>query len=183
MRARLIPAIAAACLVTILFPPIVRAADAHANVLLFITDDQRYDALAHGSSRQRAQQKGYINQIFGDDAVAFLSSTQAKEKPFLLWLALTAPHAPIKPNPPDIEQLYAGKSKQDLMPAGFPKDRDAADWRHYYEACTMADRQLGNVLDALQKNDLTHSTLVIFLGDNGFMMGDRDLTVNGKNRP
>jgi arylsulfatase A-like enzyme len=131
--------------------------------------------LAHGNSRAHPVVKGFINQIFGDDAVAFLNSSSAKEKPFLLWVALTAPHMPIKPNPADIEKLYAGKTKAELMPPGFPRDRDAGDWQHYYEACTMADRQLGNVLDALDKQELAKKTLVIFLGDNGFMMGARDM--------
>jgi arylsulfatase A-like enzyme len=132
--------------------------------------------LSHGNSRQRTPSEGFINQIFGDDAVAFLNSDAAKEKPFFLWLALTAPHGPIKPNPPEVEKLYAGKSGPDLIPPGFPKDRaEVGDWRHYYEACTMADRQLANVLDALDKQKLADDTIVIFLGDNGFMMGERDV--------
>jgi arylsulfatase A-like enzyme len=132
--------------------------------------------LAHGNSRKRTASKGFINQIFGDDAVAFLDSPKAKGKPFFLWVALTAPHAPIKPNPPEIEKLYAGKSAADLIPAGFPRDRaDAGDWRHYYEACSMADRQLENVLNALDRQKLADDTIVIFLGDNGFMMGGRDV--------
>src|SRR5206468_12422326 len=37
-------------------------------------------ALAQGNSRKRAVQKGFTNQIFGDDAVAFLDSPEAKAK-------------------------------------------------------------------------------------------------------
>ncbi len=140
--------------------------------------------LAHGNSRKHPVQKGFINQIFGDDAVAFIDSPAAKEKPFFLWLALTAPHMPTKPNPPDIEKLYAGKANPDLIPQGFPEDRaDAGDWVHYYEACSMADRQLGNVLDALDRAKLDDNTMVIFLGDNGFMMGGRDVPQFKKNKP
>lgn len=140
-------------------------------------------ALAQGNSRQRTPRKGFVNQIFGDDAVAFLDSPSAKEKPFFLWVALTAPHMPVQPNPADIEKLYAGKSKSDLIPPGFPKDRDAGDWQHYYEATTMADRQIGNVLDALDRAKLADETIVIFIGDNGFMMGGRDVEQFRKNKP
>src|SRR5205823_8704638 len=75
--------------------------------------------LAHHNSRTHPVQKGFTNQIFGDDAVAFLNSADAKSEPFFLWLALTAPHMPIKPNPPDIEKLYAGKTAADLVPPTF----------------------------------------------------------------
>jgi arylsulfatase A-like enzyme len=133
-------------------------------------------SLAHGDSRKREPQKGFINQIFGDDAAAFINSPEAKEKPFLLWVALTAPHGPYQPNPPEIAKRYADKSKADLVPPGFPKDKaDNAPWNVYYEACTMADRQLGTVLDALDKRDLASNTVVIFLGDNGYMMGGRNV--------
>ena len=140
-------------------------------------------SLAHGNSRKRSTQKGFINQIFGDDAVAFLNSDNAKKQPFFLWLALTAPHMPIKPNPAEIEKLYAGKSRTDLAPPTFPKEKaELGDWQHYYEACSMADRQLGNVLDALDRAKLADNTVVIFLGDNGFMMGGRDMSAYGKGR-
>jgi arylsulfatase A-like enzyme len=63
-----------------------------------------------------------------------------------------------------------------MIPPGFPTDRaDVGDWRHYYEACTMADRQLASVLDTLDKQKLADDTIVMFLGDNGFMMGERDV--------
>ena len=139
--------------------------------------------LAHGNSRKRTTQKGFINQIFGDDAVAFLNSDNAKKQPFFLWLALTAPHMPIQPNPADIQKLYAGKSRTELAPPTFPKEKaELGDWQHYYEACTMADRQLASVLDALDRAKLADNTVVIYLGDNGFMMGGRDMSAYGKGK-
>jgi arylsulfatase A-like enzyme len=139
--------------------------------------------LAHGNSRQRTKTPGFTNQIFGDDAVTFLRSDDAAKQPFFLWLALTAPHMPIQPNPADIQKLYADKTKQQLMPPNFPHDRDAGDWKHYYEACSMADRQLENVLNTLDEKGLAKNTMVIFLGDNGFMMGGRDVPQFKKNKP
>lgn len=43
--------------------------------------------LARGNSRKKEVMKGFTNGIFADEAVEFLSSPLAKEKPFLLWLA------------------------------------------------------------------------------------------------
>ena len=47
----------------------------------------------------------------------------------------------------------------------------------------MADRQLGNVLDALNQHDFMLNTLIVFLGDNGFMMGGRDMPQFKRNKP
>lgn len=117
---------------------------------------------------------GFTNEIFGDDAVAFLESPAAKRQPFLLWLALTAPHEPRRPNPPDIVKLYAGKSDRDLWPPGLPLDAKPRELDAYYEAVSMADRQVGRVLAALDRSELARGTLVVFLSDNGALLGARD---------
>jgi arylsulfatase A len=69
-----------------------------------------------------------------------------KDKPFFLYLALTAPHTPILPT-----KKWQGKSG--LNPYGdFVMQTDAA---------------VGEVLAALDKNGLAENTLVIFTSDNG----------------
>ncbi|HEV2846964.1 MAG TPA: sulfatase-like hydrolase/transferase, partial [Thermoanaerobaculia bacterium] len=131
--------------------------------------------LARGNSRELSKTKGYTQQIFADDAISFVRSAAAKEKPFFLWLAFTAPHGPVAPNSPESEKLYAGKPASALPPPGFPKDIPAEDWRHYYEAVSDLDRQVGRVMAALEEAGLAESTAVVFLGDNGYMMGQRGI--------
>lgn len=135
--------------------------------------DYRDPQLARGNSRELIEMKGYTQQIFADDAIGFLRSPAAQEKPFFLWLSFTAPHIPRDPNSPESQQLYAGKADSDLPPPGFPKDVPGADWRHYYEAVSDLDRQAGRVVTALEETGLAESTVLVFLGDNGFMMGQR----------
>lgn len=118
---------------------------------------------------------GYTNEIFGDDAVSFLESDAATAGPFFLWVALSAPHAPFAPNPPDVVRRYAGRDERTLWPPGLPRDAEPRKLREYCEAVTMADRQLGRVLDALDRRQLAGRTLVVFLSDNGFMLGSRDV--------
>lgn len=138
--------------------------------------------LAHGNSRKLSKVMGNTQQIFADDAVGFLRSPAAREKPFLLWLAFTAPHVPMEPNSPESQKLYAGKSDADLLPPGFPKNVPVNEWRHYYEAVSDLDRQVGRIVAALEENDqLAHHTILVFLGDNGFMMGQRG--VGNKDQP
>jgi arylsulfatase A-like enzyme len=136
--------------------------------------------LARGRSREMKTIPGYTQEIFADDAVAFLRSGKAKAAPFLLWLAFTAPHTPFVPNPPRIEALYAEKSGTALKPPGFTAPAEA-DWRHYDEAVSALDEQVGRVLAGLDAAGLAKTTAVVFLGDNGFMMGQRGIGAHGAN--
>ena len=136
--------------------------------------------LARGESRELAEREGFTQRIFADEAVSFLGSAAAKERPFLLWLAFTAPHGPFGPNSAESEALYAGKAVADLLPPGFPRDVPSADWRRYYEAVTDLDREVGRVVAALAEAGLAESTVVVFLGDNGFMMGQRGVGARGE---
>jgi arylsulfatase A-like enzyme len=135
--------------------------------------EYRDPELARGRTRELKKIEGYTQQIFADDAISFLKEGKSEEKPFFLWLAFTAPHLPLEPNPPEVQKLYAGKRKEDLMPAGFPRDIPSGDWLHYAEAVSELDRQVGRVLAALAEAKLAESTIVIFAGDNGFLMGHK----------
>ena len=131
--------------------------------------------VARGNTREGAGMKGYVNELFGQDAAAFIRSEAAKEKPFFMWVALTAPHTPYTPNPAEVRAAYDGKSDKDLWPPHLPKDAKAKRMKDYAEAVTMADRQLGHVLGALDETKLAENTVVVFMGDNGYMMGTREL--------
>ena len=137
--------------------------------------DFRDPDLVRGGSSEHERVPGYTQEIFADDAIAFLKGETARERPFLLWLGFTAPHLPYLPNPERIQALYAGRSDEQLLPPNFPRDVAANDWRHYDEAVSHLDEQLGRVLAALHETGLAERTVVVFLGDNGYMMGERGL--------
>ena len=142
--------------------------------------------LAKGNSRKKEKTKGFTNEIFANDAVEFLNSATAKQKPFLLWLAPTVPHSPYQPNPSHIEHLYEGETTAGLLPPGFPQGTpadmsvlgetgDAAKLVNYYESVSYLDELVGRVLTTLEKQSLADNTIVVFLGDNGLMLGSRGL--------
>ncbi|HEX6201075.1 MAG TPA: sulfatase-like hydrolase/transferase, partial [Thermoanaerobaculia bacterium] len=135
--------------------------------------------LSRGATREGVVVRGFTQEIFADSAVEFLESEAAKSRPFLLWLAFTAPHAPFHPNPERIETLYRETPAAELPPPGFPTGIPTGDWRHYYEAVSHLDEQVGRVIAALEKAGLARSTVVVFLGDNGFMMGERGIGATG----
>lgn len=131
--------------------------------------------LVRGHSQDHEVIPGFTQEIFADDAIDFLRGKAARDSPFLLWLGFTAPHHPYEPNPERIEALYAGRSPDELLPPGFPRDVPANDWLHYDQAVSHLDEQLGRLLAALRETGLAEKTVVVLLGDNGYMMGERGL--------
>ena len=130
--------------------------------------------LAQGRSREVKPIEGFTQEAFADSAIGFLESDDARTQPFLLWLSFTAPHSPYQPNPPRIAKQYEGKRSEDLRPPTFKGEGRTRDWLHYYEAITLLDEQIGRVLHTLQARGLSDRTMIVFSGDNGFMMGSRD---------
>jgi arylsulfatase A-like enzyme len=86
-----------------------------------------------------------------DEAVRFVRRARNAGRPYFLWLALSAPHAPYE-KPPN--NLHA----RDALP------QTGATRRAYYEAMIEAlDTELGRLLREVSLADTT----VIFVGDNG----------------
>lgn len=140
--------------------------------------DYQDPLLARGNSRRLRKTKGNTQRIFGDEAVRFVRSAAAREKPFFLWLAFTAPHVPMEPNSAASRRLYADKTPAELRPPGFTGGV-ASDWRPYYAAISDLDREVGRLQAALEESGLAPSTAVVFLGDNGHMMGQRGIGADG----
>jgi arylsulfatase A-like enzyme len=144
--------------------------------------------LIRGTSHEHGTVAGFTQEIFTQEAVDFLRGEAARANPFLLWIGYTAPHFPYEPNPERIQALYAGRADDELLPPGFPRDVAANDWRHYNEAVSHLDEQLGRLLATLEETGLAQSTVVVLLGDNGYMMGERGIggpgsRANGKQVP
>jgi arylsulfatase A-like enzyme len=132
--------------------------------------------VARGRSRGLAPANGFTQEVFADDAIEYVNAAAGRQRPFFLWLALTAPHGPFQPNPERIQKLYAGRSPESLLPPGFDRSARMDNWTNYYEAITSVDEQVGRLLQALEDRKLVQNTIVIFMGDNGFMMGSRGWT-------
>ena len=94
--------------------------------------------------------KGWsFNQILPtliDKSIYFINKDDADKSPFFLYLALTAPHAPLAVNEP-----WVGKSKLNL----------------YADFVMEMDDSVGRLLAALEQTGQADNTLVIFTSDNG----------------
>lgn len=89
---------------------------------------------------------------------------QPKDKPFFLWLASRDPHRDYKKGAFDPPHAPEDVTVPPYVP-DTPEVRE--DLALYYDAIARLDSQVGEVLDALEAEDLLDNTLVLFLADNG----------------
>jgi len=100
--------------------------------------------LSDGQVLEQPATQQLLTQRFTRQAVNFINNSTGQ--PFFLYLAYTAPHVPLVPNP-----NFAGKSG-----AG-----------HYGDVVMELDWGVGQVLSALKANGIDNNTLVMFSSDNG----------------
>lgn len=93
----------------------------------------------------------YLTDFFGKEAVAFIERNT--KQPFFLYLAFNAPHAPLQ--------------SLDEDQAAITADWISPERRIYGGMVVAVDRNVGRVLDALEKHGLRDNTLIVFLNDNG----------------
>jgi N-acetylglucosamine-6-sulfatase len=150
---------------------------------------------------RRVKQKGYITDELTDYAIAWLEKQKPAEKPFFLYLSHKAVHANFTPakrhagkfaNLPfqrpaseaNTEANYAGKprwlrdQRNSWHGVDFPYHSDLDIEKYYKSYCETlcgVDDSLGRVLGQLEKMGVEKETLVIYMGDNGFLFGEHGL--------
>jgi choline-sulfatase len=119
--------------------------------------------------------------FFADQAIDYLR--EHRDTPFALVVSFYDPHSPFK-FPREWASRYRPQefrvppvSEQDRRerPRVFHDltDRNAQGIQAaYYSSLSFLDRQVGRVLDAVDSSGLADKTLVVFLGDNGYMLGE-----------
>lgn len=148
----------------------------------------------------RVPQAGYLTDELTDYAMAWLES-RTRERPFLLFLAHKAVHAEFYPAPRHLGRydgapfqypksmdgahaaaqgrpMWVQNQRNSWHGADFPyhSNIDIADYyRRYAETMLSVDEGVGRILDHLQARGELDSTLVLYLGDNGFAFGEHGL--------
>jgi N-acetylglucosamine-6-sulfatase len=149
---------------------------------------------------KRVPQKGYITDELTDYAVDWLDRRD-KDRPFFLYLSHKAVHADFVPaerhkgrykdkkiEPPatqaDTPENYDGKpmwvrnQRNSWHGVDFPyhSDLDIAEYyRRYCETLLAVDESIGRVMERLKRDNALDNTLVVYMGDNGFMFGEHGL--------
>lgn len=109
--------------------------------------NRRAELVRNGES---IEEEEYLTDAFAREAAAFMD--RSKDKPFLLYLAFNAVHAPL-----EATQAYEDRFPQIVDPK-----------RRTYAAMTAAmDDAVGRVLAKLREHGLEENTLIFFYSDNG----------------
>ncbi len=140
---------------------------------------------------------GFSTDLFVDAAIAFLEGHAATDatRPFLAYVAFTAPHDPRTP-PETYQAMYAGTGQP--LPANFMpvhpfhngwmtgRDEVLAAWPRepgvireqiggYYGLISHVDARIGDLLATLGRTGLADRTVVVFASDNGLALGSHGL--------
>jgi arylsulfatase A-like enzyme len=94
----------------------------------------------------------YLTDYFGDRAAAFIREHGKRGRPYFLYLAFNAPHAPHM-----VTAKYYDR---------FPQIRDHQE-RVYAAMIAALDANVGKVLDAVRASGQADQTLIVFASDNG----------------
>ncbi len=150
---------------------------------------------------RRVKQKGYITDELTDYAVDWLEQQKPTEKPFFLYLSHKAVHANFTPAERHAGRLADAPFKRSASEADTPENyRNKPRWlrdqrnswhgvefpyhsnldiesyyKRYSEALSGVDDSIGRVIAQLKKMGVHDETLVIYMGDNGFMFGEHGL--------
>jgi arylsulfatase A-like enzyme len=147
----------------------------------------------------------HLTALHGDNAVQFVNETP-QDQPYCMTVSFWAPHSQNDqaddevPFDVELAHLYAQQDiplppqYSPLFADGLPKFMDE-HWsrtmfgrRHtdseknqrfvkgYYRLITGMDRAIGRIVDAVTKRGDLDNTLIVFLSDNGFMLGEHGLT-------
>lgn len=118
---------------------------------------------AAGESGEFAEKMDGDKQSGCADWLPLLRERKA-DVPFFLWLASLDPHRPYHEG-----ILEDGAQPDEIRMPPYHPDTPAvrADYQNYYDEITRLDRHVGELLDELDRTNLSEKTLVIFLSDNG----------------
>lgn len=122
---------------------------------------------------------GFIVDLVTDDALKFLQREPGR--PFALSLHFREPHAPYAPVPEAEQRAFAGLDPKVPNP-DFPKldvARVKKLTREYLASVAAVDRNIGRVLDELDRLKLADNTLVIFTSDHGYNIGHHGILHKG----
>lgn len=150
-----------------------------------------YDLNVDGRIVQRSDAAGdYSTDVLANEAVRFVSST---DNPFFLVFSPPAPHYPALPAPRYAEGIDA---LPPWRPASF-NEQDVTDkpsWvalqealdidqtarldelrYRQYQSLLALDDAVGRIVEALKESDRLSETALLFVSDNGYLLGEHRL--------
>lgn len=150
------------------------------------------DGVRRASPRYRRQQ--HSCELYADSAIEMIGKlARQPSRPFFLYVAWNSPHDPrqapkefldmypaekimVPPNFQPRHPFDPGAGRDEAL-APFPRTPEdvRVHRREYYALITYMDRQMGRVVDALDKSGQADNTYIIVTGDHGLAVGEHGL--------
>jgi len=135
------------------------------------------------------------SEVIGNETVGFIDQAAQSAKPFFMYIAFNAPHDP-RQSPKEFVDLYdldsialpenfvplypykdkigCGPDLRDERLAPFPRTEYAVKVhrQEYYAIITHMDRQIGRIIEELEKTGQLENTYIFFTADHGLAVGD-----------
>lgn len=169
----------------------------------FFSNGPWYDRKINENGNSRTA-TGYIEEYIADQSIDYLDSVSQNEAPFLLFHCTQVPHLdnnfewdvqkstlenykyaeiPLPENWDDNlfgkpSYLKTGRHRQKAIEEYHYDEKDTVvnDLKRYYAAITEMDEQLGRIFRHLGKLGIDDNTYIIFMGDNGWFLGEHKFT-------
>ncbi|MCA9039040.1 MAG: sulfatase-like hydrolase/transferase [Planctomycetaceae bacterium] len=125
------------------------------------------------------QLEGLLPDILTDDAIDFIQ--KESDQPFLLSVHYRAPHAPWLPVADSDWAPYKDLDPKIPNP-DYPKlnvKMVKRKTQEYLASVTSVDRNIGRLLEELDRLNLTENTIVIYSSDHGYNMGHNGIWHKG----
>jgi arylsulfatase A-like enzyme len=153
---------------------------------------------------KKIETSGYLEDTLATSITEYIDSVADGDSPFLVHYSSLAPHMDKYfewPNTPAVESSYG--DVQFPLPESWLSDMSGkpsyllnsrsrrrainiygydeplkveAHQRAYAGSVSDLDRAVGTIIDALIENDLMDNTYIVFMGDNGWLMGEFKMT-------
>lgn len=130
-----------------------------------------------------------------DRAIELLQLRAADEEPFFLAVGFVRPHFPFVATdssiaPYDADELeypaFPEDDFDDIPPQAinsrqkFPEQAVKEMRRGYFGSVTFMDQQFGRLMAELERLDLRENTIVVFVSDHGYMIGEHEMYKKAK---
>ncbi|OUT58789.1 MAG: hypothetical protein CBB71_11965 [Rhodopirellula sp. TMED11] len=130
-----------------------------------------------------------------DQAIELLQQRANDQRPFFLAVGLIRPHFPFIGTTETMGQYHADELAIPNVPANdhqdmpkqtintvlkFEKPAQQEMRRAYFGAVSFMDRQVGRLLEAMETLQLRDNTIVVFVSDHGYLLGEHHMWKKAK---
>ncbi|MEK6645489.1 MAG: sulfatase-like hydrolase/transferase [Candidatus Firestonebacteria bacterium] len=123
--------------------------------------------------RSLLDEKHHGSTWVGRESSNFIESN--KDRPWFLWASWIAPHPPANVSD-SFANLYKGAKLPEVRGLNGKEKPEHRRFRElYFAAISQVDKNVGVILETLDRCNLSNDTLIIYTSDHGEMLGDLGL--------